>query len=71
MGRKIIITKEIALKAVLFGACRIPKVGEDIGRLSQSDLVLAEKILTKNEKDKLKIPLFVMSSGDGSGSGYG
>jgi hypothetical protein len=72
------ITKELALKAVLFGACRIPRVGKKIGSLSFEDLLWAERILTNKEKNDLKRPLWVLGygygydNGDyGSGSGYG
>jgi len=71
MGKDIIITKEIALRAVLFGACRIPKVGENIKCLSQSDLFWAEKILFPRERKALKIPLWCCGYGDGDGTGNG
>ena len=62
-----VITKQIALKAVLFGACYTPKVGKRFSEFSTSDLVWAERLKIKN-----RLPICVLSgSGSGSGSGYG
>ena len=69
-----VITKDLAIKAVLHGSCRIPKVGEPISRLSTQDLIWGEEKGFVSESDKKKIgvnlPLWVLS-GSGSGSGYG
>ena len=74
---EVIITKEIALKAVLMGACEIPDIGKKISDCQFNDLVWA------STKDiiKLEYPLWAYSSygygygyGDGGygyGSGYG
>ena len=67
MGQRI-ITKEIAIRAVLFGACKIPPVGARISEFSTSDLIWAEKILTQEEKKKMTLPLWVQSE---NGDGYG
>ena len=61
------ITKEIAIRAILHGACKIPKVGSLISEFSQSDLVWAEKMFLI---DDFTQPLWTLS-GSGSGSGYG
>ena len=73
-----VITKDLAIKAVLHGSCRIPKVGEPISRLSTQDLIWVEEKGFVSESDKKKmgvnLPLWVLSgdgSGSGSGSGYG
>ncbi len=42
-----IITKELAVKAILFGACRVPSVRKLISSFSQQDLIWAEKLLTE------------------------
>ena len=66
---KMICTKEIALKAVLHGACKIPKVGRPIQRFSRSELIWVEESFYKNPTGK--IPLWCMADGSGDGSGYG
>ena len=67
MDKSLIVTKEIAVKALLFGACRIPKIGSKIEEYSQSDLIWAERLGIK-----LKELLWIKSvDGSGDGSGYG
>ena len=77
---KSVITRELAIKAVLHGACRIPRVGQEISRLSTEDLIWVENIgcVTAEQKQSLgiKIPIWVLSVsgygyGSGSGDGYG
>ena len=73
MGKSLIVTKEMAVKTILFGACKVPAVGNRIAGFSQSELIWAEQMLPINGL-KLKIPLWAMSGsgyGDGDGYGYG
>ena len=68
---KMKYSKEMALKAVLHGAYKIPKIGQDISKFSSSDLIWAEKhgIITPL---KGELPLWVCSyDGYGYGDGYG
>ena len=74
MEKSIIITKIMVAKTILFGACseRIPTVGQSVNRLSQSDLIWAERMLPIKGL-KLDVPLWTLSgygSGDGSVSKY-
>ena len=62
------VTKEIALKVVLMGACRIPKIGSNASSFSTSALIWAEDHDIKIEND---LPLWVLSSGYGNGYGAG
>lgn len=64
-----LVTKEHALKIVLAGACRVPKVGKEISSFSMSDLIWAENTGLFELKDG-DLPLWVRS-GSGSGYGYG
>ena len=64
------VTKEIAIRAILCGSCKIPSVGSETKEYSSSDLQWGERLFTRDELKKLKIPLWAMS-GSGSGSGYG
>lgn len=70
MVKSLVCTKEIAIKAYLLGACKLPRVGKSVKRFSTSDLIWAEenKVL---ERGKLKLPLWVMSGNGGYGDGYG
>jgi hypothetical protein len=63
------ISYDMALKAVLNGACDIPKIGIKICDLSFSDSVWAE-INLKNHIIS-KFPLWALTSGYGSGDGSG
>ena len=65
-----VVSRELAIKVVLHGACRIPEVGKSFSEFSTSDLIWAE------DKKIAAIPLWVLSGygdgyGDGSGYGYG
>ena len=78
MDGNIKVTKELSLRAVLFGACKMPQIGRKIKDFSSADLCWAERILSQKEKNKFDRPLWTYSSsgsgdGDGysSGSGYG
>ena len=71
-----IVTVDLAKRAVLFAACRIPRVGTPVGQLTTADLIWAERILTNREKAEIGKPLWTFSGygsgyGYGSGSGYG
>jgi hypothetical protein len=72
----MIITKELAIKAYLHGACRLPKIGGRVSDLSTSDLVWCEekKFVTPLDKKRMGVtlPVWVLSGyGYGYGSGYG
>jgi hypothetical protein len=62
------VTKDIAIRCVLLGACKIPKVGALASSFSFSELTWAEQIFSKKELATFKIPLWTCS---GYGSGYG
>ena len=75
MGKGLVVTKAMAAKAILFGACDAPEVGSPIDGFSTSDLIWAERLLPM-DGFKTKLPLWTMSSsgygyGYGSGDGYG
>ena len=70
------VTKDIATRAILFGACSIPRVGQLVSEFSTSSLIWAEKMFSLSELKAFKFPLWTFSgsgygSGYGSGSGYG
>ena len=66
------VTKEIAIKAILFGACSIPKIGQDASEFSVSSLSWAERLFSPKELKAFGRPLWTFSrSGSGSGSGSG
>ena len=64
------VTKDIAARSILFGACTVPKVGALISSFSVSDLFWAERMFTALELKNFKLPLWTLS-GYGSGYGYG
>ena len=71
---RLVVTKDIAIRAVLAGACRTPTVGSLVSSFSQSDLVWAEQLFSGEERKSFNIPLWVRSgygSGYGHGDGYG
>ena len=68
------VTKEIAKRCILFGACSVPKVGQLVSDFSFNNLVWAEKMFTPKELKEFGLPLWIWSGyryGDGYGSGYG
>jgi len=66
------VTRDIALRCILFGGCKIPKVGEFFSKYSFSDLVWAERLFSTVELTAFKQPLWTFyGSGSGYGSGYG
>ena len=69
MEKSIVVTKEMAVKAILFGACKVPEVGSRISQYTQSDLIWAEQLLPI-KKVVIDVPLWTLS-GYGSGYGYG
>ena len=70
-GLIAVVTRELAIKAVLHGACRIPEVGQPLSEIKTEDLIWAESKGFVTEKDKMtKLPIWVLS-GSGSGDGYG
>ncbi len=77
MEKELIVTKEIAAKAILFGACKVPTVGNRMGQFSTSDLLWAERMMPIKGIIS-RIPLWCLSEtgdgngyGDGNGNGYG
>lgn len=62
------VTKDIAVRCILFGACSIPKVGEAGSDFSVSNLAWAEKMFSVKELKAFGRPLWTFS---GSGDGYG
>ena len=74
-----VVTRELAIKAILHGACEAPEVGTPISKLSTSELIWVENagFITLEEIKKatgVSLPLWLCSgygSGDGSGSGSG
>jgi len=64
------VTKDIAIRCVLFGACTIPKVGRKISEFGSGDLSWAERIFSLKELKSFARPLWTLA-GSGSGSGYG
>ena len=79
----MLITKDIALKVVLHGACKIPPIGKKISDMPSPDLSWVDnaKVFTQKEVKKItgsNLPLYLLSGygsgygyGDGSGDGYG
>jgi len=66
------VTKEIAIRLILFDCCKAPEVGSLIESFPYKDLLWAERILTSQEKEDLGRPLWTFSKyGDGDGAGYG
>ena len=79
--KQAIVTKEFAIKAILFGACRSPKIGTPINELSHSELVWAHDAFKPTSEELLEetgetTPLWARAKdgsgyGDGDGYGYG
>ncbi len=72
---KGVITQEMAIKAYLHGACRLPEIGKKISDFSTSELCWAkDKKLFSDKEVKAStgksLPVWLLS-GDGSGYGYG
>jgi len=71
------INRKQIIKAILFGSCEIPKIGDPLNIFTQSELLWAEKTLTPSEIKKRKRPLWTYSGkisyggGGGYGGGYG
>ena len=63
------VTKEIAVKAVLLGACKLPSVWATVSSFSFSELLWAHSAGI-GEKSANELPLWARS-GSGSGSGSG
>lgn len=59
------VTVNLAVKAVLMGACRIPEVGKRVKDFSFSDLVWGERLFTGRERKKFKVPLWCYGTGYG------
>ena len=69
---RLVVTKDLAIRAILYGACKVPKVGAPAREFSTADLIWAERIFEPKELKAFELPLWVLSgSGDGSGSWYG
>ena len=67
---RLVVTKELAARAILFGACSVPKIGTSAKDIDVGDLIWAEKIFSAKELKAFKFPLWTLS-GSGSGDGYG
>jgi len=68
------VTKDHAIRAILFGACTIPKVDQSISSFSTDSLQWAERMFSLKELKAFEQPLWTFSgsgSGDGSGDGSG
>ena len=74
------VTKDHAIRAILFGACTIPKVDQSISSFSTDSLQWAERMFSLKELKAFGQPLWTFSGsgygygygyGDGSGYGYG
>ena len=69
-----VLTKELAIKAILHGACGVPDIGTPISSLSTHQLIWAEDrgIIPPELTEALGLPGWLLSgSGYGYGSGYG
>ena len=78
-----VITRDLAIQAILRGACRIPEIGRRVSSLSTADLAWAEdnNLVPEEVKAQFNIPIWCLSdNGDGigeygdggsDGSGYG
>jgi hypothetical protein len=64
------VTPELAIRAIICNACRVPEVGTLVSELSMSDLIWAERIFTAKELQEFNRPLWTFS-GSGDGYGYG
>ena len=70
------VTKDMAIRAILHGACSPPVVGKEISSLPQSNLIWAEErgIISPKEKAAAVLPAWALAKsgyGDGYGDGYG
>ena len=65
------VTKELAIKAVLLGACAMPIIGTPISSLPQSDLIWANERGLDAESPRPAWALSRKGSGSGYGDGYG
>jgi hypothetical protein len=72
------ITKEYRILCALHGACRLPKMGDNVSDYEQEDLIWASEKLPKEIQEKINLPLFVLAKSGygysddyGYGSGYG
>lgn len=64
------VTKDIVIRAILFGACKTPAVGTPVSVFSSDELSWAECLFTQKEMNVFERPLWTLSgygSGDGSG----
>ena len=79
---ELIVTADIANRAIQFGACRAPRPGTTIEKLNANQLSWAarNKLLTDSEMEKLPAPIWALAisgngdgygDGDGYGNGYG
>lgn len=69
----MIVTRDMALRIALHGACFIPEIGRNVSKFNTFDLIWVEdkKIFDKAEV-KSELPLWALSvEGFGNGYGYG
>src|ERR1017187_4287122 len=72
------VSKDMAVRCILFGACYVPKIGKPISEIPVNDLIWSEKMFNPQEIKDFGGPLCALSSSgygdcysDGYGSGYG
>src|SRR3990167_5312582 len=67
----MIVTRDMALRIALHGACFIPEIGRNVSKFNTFDLIWVEdkKIFDKAEV-KSELPLWALSV-EGFGNGYG
>src|ERR1017187_6960815 len=70
------VTKDMAVRCILFGACYVPKIGKPISEIPVNDLIWSEKMFNPQEIKAFGVPLWALSSsgygdGDGYSDGYG
>ena len=71
-----VVTEEFARRAEAAGACRVPKVGTPVRKLSQDQLIWFEDSGLLLDGEKASVPIWCLSGygdgyGCGSGCGYG
>ena len=62
------VTRDIAIRVILFNGCEVPKVGASSSEFSQEDLLWAEQLFSKDELKEFGRPIWTFSM-DGVGFG--
>ena len=69
---QLTVTKDIAIRAIVCGACKVPMVGTPVSYFSTYDLIWAENLFDPTELKAFRIPLWAHAGyGAGDGAGYG